>query len=819
MHVWHSTPDAEREPRRVSAGERATVHAGTWPVAPRQRVWVEVRVRGTDGGLRSDVAPCGWRENRGANSYWSATLGPFAEGDDVTYRIRAEGDDGDAATEDFSFRVGPKLFVAMLWHHHQPVYKNELHPVQDGSYAQPWVRLHAIRDYYSMAHLVAAHPDLHLTINLTPALAWQIEDYVERGATDRVLDLTLKPAELLSDAEREAVLSSFFDADWHNQILGHERYAELFAQRHEGAAFDAQDVRDLQMWFNLAWFGKEFRDGVVNLATGETASVRRFVEQGRGFTTSDLDEMVEEQYKIMEAIIPLHRYLQDCGQIEISTTPFFHPILPLLVDTDRATLDRPGTELPPRFRYPEDAAAQVRLAVEWYEGAFGRRPTGMWPAEGAVGHDVLPLFDENGIEWVASDKGVLARSGLWGYDADLPDVLCQPYRPFGLERPCVYFRDTWLSDAIGFHFQRYDDPEAAARAFVADVKERFARRVGDTGDRVLTIALDGENAWGAYREDARPFLRALYYLLERDPELRTVTFGEYIRGNALRRVAPHPIDRMPAVYELFTGSWIDEAGSRPGVDLGTWIGEDEENRAWRLLAEARQFLAASGATPADAPSAYLAAYMAEGSDWFWWYGDDQSSGRDDVFDELYRGHLKAIYASLGAAAPRRLDEHIAPHTVVWTHSRPVAAVGQRDRLTIRTHCPGRLTWSVDGRAPESADLAPEGGVMAGKGRYSYVLGPFGAEASLLEFMFECQHEGCTKTHACCQARVTRVRVGDVDSARESLPSVGARPAAEVMDSMAPRYAGEREDGSVDDAQQVTANVTRNAAFGQGEESS
>jgi alpha-amylase/alpha-mannosidase (GH57 family) len=819
MYVWHSTPDAAREPRRASAGENVTIHAGTWPVEPRQTAWVETTIRDADGEFRSDVVPCKWRENRGPNSYWTATLGPFRDGDDVTYRVRARGDGADATTGDFSFRVGPKLFVAMLWHHHQPVYKNALHLMQDGSYTQPWVRLHAIRDYYSMAHLVAAHPALHLTINLTPALAWQLEDYLERGATDRALALTLKPAELLGDAEREAVLSSFFDADWHNQILGHERYAELFAQRHEGSAFDDQDVRDLQMWFNLAWFGKEFRDGVVHLATGETASVRRFVEQGRGFTTSDVDDMVEEQYKIMEAIIPVHRYLQECGQIEISTTPFFHPILPLLADTDRATLDRPGTGLPARFSYPEDAAAQVRLAVEWYEGAFGRRPKGMWPAEGAVGQHVLPFFEANGIEWIASDKGVLARSGRWGYDAEIADVLCQPYRPSGPERPCVFFRDTWLSDAIGFHYQHFDDPRAAAHAFVAEVKERFAHRVSDSGDRVLAIVLDGENAWGAYREDARPFLRALYGLLERDPELRTVTFSEYIDGNATRRVAPHPLDEMTAVDNLFTGSWIDEAGSRPGVDLGTWIGEEEENRAWQLLAEARRFLAASGATPSDAPSAYLSAYMAEGSDWFWWYGDDQGSGRDDAFDDLYRGHLKSIYESLGAAAPRRLDEHIAPHAAVWTHSHPIAAVGPGDRLTIRTHCPGRLSWSVDGRDPESADLVPEGGVMAGKSRFSYVLGPFGADARLVDFVFECRHEGCTKTHACCRPRLARVRVGKADSGSALLPGAEARAPDPAIDSMTEPCLDERADGSADGAQQPPASMTRIGAVATVEEPS
>lgn len=185
---------------------------------------------------------------------------------------------------------------------------------------------------------------------------------------------------------------------------------------------------------------------------------------------------------------------------------------------------------------------------------------------------------------------------------------------------------------------------------------------------------------------------------------------------------------------------------------------------------------------------------------------------------MFRGHLKAIYASLGAAAPRSLDEHIAPHTVLWTHSRPVAAMGLQDRLTIRTHCPGRLTWSVDGSAPESADLAAEGGVMAGKGRYSYVLGPFGAEASLLEFMFECEHEGCTKTHACCRARATLVRISGVAAGRESFNGPGARTVASGLDATAPQPPGEPENDDDGPAQPAAVSVTVRGVVARVEES-
>ena len=319
------------------------------------------------------------------------------------------------------------------------------------------------------------------------------------------------------------------------------------------------------MWANLAWFAQEFREGEVSLVTGETVSVQRFVRRGRGFTAADLEDMLAEQYKILRAVIPIHRALQRAGRIEITTSPYYHPVLPLLVDSDRATIDRPGTWLPPRFAHPEDADAQVRLAVEDYRRWFGRPPRGMWPAEGAVSQSVIPFFARHGVRWIASDHGVLARSGRWGYRADEPDVLCQPYRAAeGDDSVTILFRDGWLSDHIGFHYQHYADYEQAAREFLEQIRQRYARRLDGPGDRLLMVALDGENAWSAYREDARPFLHALYALLAADREVVTVTPSEYLDGNPARGIAPHPAETLARVHDLYTGSWIDEPGSATG---------------------------------------------------------------------------------------------------------------------------------------------------------------------------------------------------------------------------------------------------------------
>ena len=639
--------------------------------------------------------------------------------------------------------------LTLLWHHHQPLYKDLGHPTPAGSYRQPWVRLHAISHYYAMAALVAEHPRLHLTINLTPVLLWQLEDLVDHGATDQAWELTAKPAEELTDTDVEVVLATFFEAHWHNQIFPYPRYKELFTQRQDGLLFSVQDLRDLQMWFNLTWFAPEFRNGDVLLATGEVASVRRFVEQGERYAVADVEAMLAEQDKILRAVIPLHRQLQDQGQIEVSTTPFAHPILPLLIDSDAATIDRPGASHPHRFSHPEDAASQVTRAVSCYQRHFGRPPVGMWPAEGAVSQLVIPFFAQHGVRWIATDRGVLARSGRWGYDAANPDVLCQPYRAEeGDTSVCVYFRDTALSDAIGFRYYAYENPAQAAREFLSEVKERFGRQPRGR-DRVLSIVLDGENAWGAYREDARPFLHTLYGLLESDDEIRTVTFGEYLDGNPDRGIAPHLLAEQVKVFDLFTGSWIDESGSAPGVDLGTWIGEPEENRAWSLLGQSRDVLDQSGALPATAPAAFEALAFAEGSDWFWWFGEDQDTGRDDEFDDLFRAHLASVYRQAGIAPPPNLDEHIVPHAPVWTLARQVPRIQPGDRLRVRTNCPGMLTWWGDEEGAQEVEMAAVGGVMAGVRRYQSTLGPFPPGTRVVRFRFRCTYRGCSGGDICC----------------------------------------------------------------------
>ena len=757
MNIWHGTPDTPRAPSRVVPLEGISLTIGTWPIEPDQSVRVTWESVGRNG-RHEGTAAAEWQHNSGVNSYWTAHLGPYVDGDRLTYSVH--GSNGNETVEGGSFtvRVKPALYVAWLWHQHQPLYRDPAAPRPHASMRFPWVRLHALRDYYSMAAL-AADQDVHVTINLTPVLLRQIDDYL-RGATDVSLELTRKPAERLTKAEIEEVLSTFFDADWHHQVYVHERYRELFEQRTRGVAFSRQDIRDLQMWFNLAWFGYEFRSNDIQLVTGEVVDVHRFVALQRGFSHDDVLAMLENQYRILRAVVPIHRALQEAGRLEVITTPVCHPILPLLIDTDRAFIDRPGTSLPTRFAYPEDASAQIAIASKDYEMRFGRRPSGMWPAEGAVSAQAVDTLAEHRINWLATDAGVLARSGQWGYRTSDADVLCQPYRTSDDSNSmAAFFRDTDLSDGIGFRYGQYARADAAVDDFMRTIEGRFLDRLSGDDDRVLTIVLDGENAWGGYPEDARPFLNALYRRLAADRRLKTVTFSEYLRGNPERGIEPHPIQQLARVYDLATGSWIDEPGSAPGVDLGTWIGEPEENAAWNLLRGARAAYATGNGDASLLERARESLFAAEGSDWYWWFGSDQESRNDAAFDELFRAHLKAVYVALGLEPPGTLDDYIVTHPVVWTFTHPISTIRPTDQLSIRTNCPGRLTYQIDDIPTGEKTLVAVGGVMAGARRFQTTLGPFPASAQRLEFRLSCEHSGCDGIAPCCAGEKQTIAFG------------------------------------------------------------
>lgn len=630
-----------------------------------------------------------------------------------------------------------RLPIGILWHQHQPFYRSRLAGDPRGAYLLPWVRLHAVRDYYAMAAIVAEFPNVHVTFNFVPSLMAQLDDYAENGATDLWMELSRKPVSKLSPIERDLIVARFFDADRRNEIRIHRRYSELLDRRARGGRFTDREINDLRMWFNLAYFPPETRQGEWRLPDGNSVSVAEFVKRGEGFGQDDIDAVLAEQLKLVRNVLPLHRSLMEEGRIEVSVTPYYHPILPIIVDSDLATIDSPGSKHPPRFHRPEDASAQIERAVALYKEKFGRAPAGMWPSEGSVGEHVVDLVYDAGFKWWATDRGVLEMSGRWGYETEDPEVLLRPYLAGKPGRQVsTFFRHTRLSDDIGFSMQAYADYDEAADEYLNWMRVGFARRVADPGERILSIILDGENAWGSYRDSGRAFLRGVYRRLNDDPELVSVTFSEFINGNEAREVRAHPQEKQYKVSPLFTASWIDEMGSPHGNDLNIWIGSPEENRAWEVLGRARARLDEAGATPLSHPEAYESLFIAEGSDWFWWYGDDfvLPDGVDLMFDWLFRERVKGIYEGLGEEPPADLDDPIVRGCATWSEADPVDSIEPGQSLRVLSDGPGVVHYTADDRATsEERPLEPAGDVMARLTGYSARLGPFGPKVRSVRF--------------------------------------------------------------------------------------
>ncbi|HZP49177.1 MAG TPA: glycoside hydrolase family 57 protein [Vicinamibacterales bacterium] len=521
--------------------------------------------------------------------------------------------------------------VALLWHMHQPYYED----LVTREHILPWVRLHALKDYYGMVALLREFPSVRMTFNLVPSMLVQLKAFAAGEARDRFLELSLKAASDLTADEAAFVVANFFHAQRERMINVYPRYAELADLR--GSAYTVDDLRDLQVWHKLAWIDPLYLDG--------DDRVRALVLKGREFSEDDKAVLRTVELEILNNVIPEYRAAAARGQIEISASPFYHPILPLLCDTDVYLATHPDSNMPrQRFAHPEDASEQLTRAAAYHARLFGRPPVGLWPSEGSVSDAMVPLVAEAGFRWMATDEQILARTlGVTfsrdGYGhAEQPLRLYAAYdvRAGGGSVACV-FRDHVLSDLIGFTYASWN-ADAAADDFVGRLVEagRRYRDRGGRGEPLVSVILDGENAWEHFEGGGRPFLRALYRRLSHHPELRTVTMSE---GCA------EATERLDGI---FPGSWID-------ANFYIWIGHADDQRAWSQLADARQALDAAAGVPADILArAREEVLVAEGSDWFWWYGDDHSSAHDLEFDDLFRRHLRNAYGLLGLPVPDEL---------------------------------------------------------------------------------------------------------------------------------------------------------------------
>jgi len=544
-----------------------------------------------------------------------------------------------------------RVNLVVLWHMHQPQYRDP----ETGRYVLPWTRLHATKDYFGMVKVLEEFPAFHATFNVVPALGMQLEEYASGKFNEPWFSLAFKSAEALTREDKAEILARAFQVNHERLMSRWKRFVELYewSRPAEGAqaqvSFTARDWRDLQVLSQLAWMEETWleKDEVVS----------RLASKGRDFNEADKEALKVKQLELIGLVLPAYREAAQRSQIEISTTPFYHPILPLVCDSDIARVANPGTPLPRRaYRRPEDAREQLRRAREYHERVFGMTPAGLWPSEGSVSDQALAIAREEGFRWFGTDEGVLGRTLNVGFFRDatgIPSNAERLYKPWRVQTPggeiTGLFRDHHLSDLIGFVYSRMD-----SRAAAADLHERLrylGERVQSAQPLTICLFLDGENAWEYYPGNGREFLREFYRRIASDQDFRALTATEAIAAAG----------DVPVTPGIFPASWIN-------ANFDVWIGHAEDVAAWELLWDAREAYgrAAEGAKNGrgDAPTktalveAYESLLAAEGSDWCWWFGPEHSTANDAEFDALFRKHLTGVYLALQRVPPEELAKPI-----------------------------------------------------------------------------------------------------------------------------------------------------------------
>ncbi|MCS7214580.1 MAG: glycoside hydrolase family 57 protein [Thermodesulfovibrio sp.] len=516
------------------------------------------------------------------------------------------------------------LNLAILWHMHQPYYYDPL----KNKFMLPWVRLHATKDYLDMLLILKKFPELKITFNLVPSLLKQLIEY-EKGVTDIFFEHSIIPAEELNDEQKAFILENFFLANWKTMIYPFPRYRQLLEKRGKiygdpikiSKKFTPQEFRDIQVFFNLVWIDPLHRE--------KDDFLRELQKKQLNFTEEEKKLLLEKHIEIIRQIIPSYREMAKSGQIELSISPFYHPILPLIYDNYKAKECMPNATLPKfNFKAPEDAKIQIDKAIFFFEEIFGFKPQGMWPSEGAVSEEVIRLIAQSGINWIATDEEILSKSinekFRTGENLTNPSIL---YKMYEFEGVKIFFRDRILSDLIGFVYSNWDAQKAV---------DDFMKRIYfHKGSGIVTVILDGENCWEYYEKDGNTFLEKLYGSLHKCKDIKTVTFSEYIKQN-----------HSQPLRKIFPGSWIY-------ANFSIWIGHEEDNTSWDYLYKVREDLISyqKENPERDLSNAWEEIYISEGSDWNWWYGDEHYTETKEVFDEIYRHHLMSVYLKINKEPP------------------------------------------------------------------------------------------------------------------------------------------------------------------------
>ncbi len=509
-----------------------------------------------------------------------------------------------------------KLYLLFLWHMHQPVYKNPL----TGYYEMPWVFLHAIKDYYDMPWHVSRFKHIKGTFNLVPSLLEQLKEYSEGNVKDKLLELIKKEISSLLKEEKSFLIPFLFNANPTTMIRPFPRYYQLFLKKENFSGditelFSNQEILDLEVLFLLSWTGNYLR------STNKT--VKMLIEKGSDYTQEDKNLLLSELFSFLKEIIPFYKKLYSEGKIEISTTPFYHPILPLLLDMNAGKEATPEINLPNvDVSFKDDGIIHLEKALSYTETIFGKNLKGIWPAEGSISKETVSLFGRKNILWTASDEDVLFNSignREKGY----------VYKIYTYGNVFLFFRDKTLSDLIGFTYSSWDY-KSAVDDFLERLKEIYNTY---SFEPVVSIILDGENAWEFYQNNGFEFFNLLYKRLEKENWIEVLTFSDI-----LKKTLP-----VVELENIIAGSWI-------GGNFYIWIGHPEKNKGWELLGKVKKVFNMSTEEKKEKARKYL--LIAEGSDWFWWYGDDHYTPYGDKFDMLFRSNIQKVYDFLGVKSPK-----------------------------------------------------------------------------------------------------------------------------------------------------------------------
>ncbi|MEO5573154.1 MAG: glycoside hydrolase family 57 protein [Gammaproteobacteria bacterium] len=546
-----------------------------------------------------------------------------------------------------------RLNVVLCWHMHQPQYRDLI----TGEYALPWTYLHAIKDYVDMAAIMEAIPEARAVVNFSPVMLEQLVDYAQQiegflkgqqVLRDPLLAALANIPQSLNTQEYTALIRACLRANKERLINRFPVYGRLaglatrFLRDAETIVYlSGQFLDDILVWYHLAWMGETVRM--------QDLRIQQLIEKGQGFNHADRRLLVEVIGELVSSVIKRYRALSDAGQVELSMTPSAHPIMPLLISLDCAHDAMPYADLPLLPCYPggeERARWHVTEGRKMFQHYFGVEPQGCWPSEGGVSADALKLLGESGFRWAASGEKVLHNSLMKsGHIDNLAHTqwLHQPYTVKNTNIEC-FFRDDGLSDLIGFTYSSWHSDDAVNN--LVHHLENIAATCADKENHVVSIILDGENAWEYYPDNAYHFLTALYQRLSSHNGLKLTTFSDYLATTQTRR-PPAELEQMVA------GSWVYGTFS-------TWVGDAAKNHGWDMLCDAKHAFDAvvdSGRLQADelrAATEQLA--VCEGSDWFWWFGDYNPTDIVSDFEKLFRLHLSNLYRLIGQPAPDYLSQ-------------------------------------------------------------------------------------------------------------------------------------------------------------------